>query len=87
MLTFRVMWTNRGEKEIKKKKVFLFILKDMASSSGSNPNYGSINQTPSTSFSPTELLTKRVSLRESIHTNLVTIKKNSQKLEKIHKVA
>lgn len=54
--------------------------------SSSNTNYGSINQTPSTSFSPTELLTKRVSLRETIHTNLLTIKKNTQKLEKIQKV-
>lgn len=57
----------------------------MASSS-SSPNYGSITQTPSSSFSPTELLTKRVSIRETIHTNLITIKKNTVKLEKIQKV-
>jgi hypothetical protein len=80
------MRTKREEEREIKEKRFLFITKlDMASSN--NPNYGSINsQAPSTSFSPTELLTKRVSLRETIHSNLLTIKKNSQKLEKIQKV-
>lgn len=47
----------------------------------STPNYGSIPST-STSFSPTEFLI----LKEQIYLNLVVIKKNANKLDKIYKV-
>ncbi|XP_070492442.1 syntaxin-7 [Chironomus tepperi] len=46
----------------------------------STPNYGSIPST-STSFSPTEFLI----LKEQIHSNLVLIKRNANKLDKIYK--
>ena len=47
----------------------------------STPNYGSIPSS-STSFSPTEFLI----LKEQIYSNLVIIKKNANKLDKIDKV-
>lgn len=72
------------KKKDKNIKDFLSIL-IMASSSSSNPtNYGSIN--PSSTISPTELIQERVLIREKISTNLYTIKKNTQKLERIQKV-
>lgn len=51
---------------------------------GNHNNYGSIDGTgaSSSSFSPTEFLI----LKEQIFTNLVVIKKNSSKLDKVHKL-
>jgi hypothetical protein len=51
--------------------------------SGSHNNYGSIDAATTSSFSPTEFLI----LKEQIYSNLIVIKKNSSKLDKIHKVS
>lgn len=50
-----------------------------------NINYGSISNpsTSGSSFSPTELITRRMTLKDSIQDNLLKIKNNSQKLEKV----
>ncbi|KAG5676277.1 hypothetical protein PVAND_006125 [Polypedilum vanderplanki] len=49
--------------------------------SGNHTNYGSIDTATTSSFSPTEFLI----LKEQIYSNLIIIKKNSSKLDKIHK--
>lgn len=45
-------------------------------------NYGSISDPSTSTFSPTEFLI----LKENIYQNLIVIKKNSSKLDKIFKV-